>query len=42
MLVACIAERVKRMQTPPDLPALQDRQALASRWPTSDPGCCTS
>jgi len=28
MLVACIAERVKRMQTPPDLPALQDRQAL--------------
>jgi AcrR family transcriptional regulator len=30
MLVACICERVKRMQRPADLPALQDRQALGT------------
>jgi AcrR family transcriptional regulator len=28
MLIACIAERVKTMQAPPNLPPLRDRQAL--------------
>jgi AcrR family transcriptional regulator len=30
MLIACITERAKRLQTPADLPAPRDRQALAA------------